>query len=165
MFSDTYGINDNPFGATIHNIGDTGGGGEESAVSDRDFVINHLKRAEASAVVSHIASVVSGTANVVVSVVADIAESIIKIIKSAVKMAVFKFAIELCAMGIKNLVEAMVGMSMTPPNIDTQGVFYNLQGNGSSSVISPVTSVPNRPTHSSSFGNPFGNPFQTANGW
>lgn len=49
----------------------------------------------------------------------------IVIVTQAIKMAVFKFGIEMCAMGIKSLVETMSGLKLQPPNIDTRGVYYN----------------------------------------
>ena len=56
----------------------------------------------------------------------------VEIICKAVKVAVFKFGIELCAMSIKGLVDTMSGKGLQPPSIDTKGVFYNSNLSGGS---------------------------------
>lgn len=93
------------------------------------------------------------------SVAAEVWSSLVLMAKQAVKMAAFKFAIELCAMSIKSLVEAMLGMKLTPPNIDTKGVYYNFN-NTSSQTTQPQQSV-SRPLYD----NPFGSPFSVPTGW
>lgn len=80
------------------------------------------------------------------------------ILSSAIKMAVFKFGIEMCALAIKRLVETMTGMNLTPPSIDTKGVWYN---------FSPNASAPSQTTTTQSrYDNPFGSPFSSSpTGW
>lgn len=96
---------------------------------------------------------------------AEIGKAVVTAVKTivvqAVKMALFKFAIESCALGIKTLVEMMVGMKLTPPNIDTRGVFYNMSGVTSSGGTS---SQPPPPIPPPRYDNPFASPF-SASAW
>jgi hypothetical protein len=91
-------------------------------------------------------------------------EAGVKIIGQAIKVAIFKFGIELCAMAIKSLVETMTNMSLQPPSIDTKGVFYNF-GSGATSTASTTSSNSyrggNYGHHQPTLDNPFGNPFGT----
>jgi hypothetical protein len=62
----------------------------------------------------------------------------------------------LCAMAIKNLVENMTKMNLTPPSIDTKGVFYNFnQTTQPTSTISNSGYSNSRPTYDNPFANPF----------
>jgi len=83
----------------------------------------------------------------------------LEIITKAIKVAIFKFGIELCAMSIKSLVETMIGMSLQPPSIDTKGVFYNA-GTPGTTQNNHTSSGYNRNGYSQpTLDNPFGNPF------
>ena len=125
----------------------TGGNPEHLLFSVLDKMGDKAGRASRNTIGGYISTLVSG-----------IAKGIVDIVSKAIKVAIFKFGIELCAMSIKALVETMVGKNLTPPSIDTQGVYYNFNNvnrpTGSSST--PNNSYNNsRPT----FDNPFGNPF------
>jgi hypothetical protein len=88
--------------------------------------------------------------------IGSLVKSIFSIIGQAIRVAVFKFGIELCAMAIKSLVESMTKMNLTPPSIDTKGVFYNFN------QTTQPTGVPSSSGYSNSrptFDNPFANPF------
>jgi hypothetical protein len=121
------------------------------AIFDAILSVNKISTLNSSSM----ASAARAVSSAVRAAISMAVETLSAIIKNSLKMAVFKFAIEMCAMGIKSLVEAMLGMSMTPPNIDTQGVFYNIKNAG----VSPVTSQPSsQPRYDNPFGNPFGSP-------
>jgi hypothetical protein len=104
------------------------------------------------------------------SIVGSLAKSIVnffragfEIVGRAIKVAIFKFGIELCAMAIKSLVETMTSKNLSPPSIDTQGVWYNFNNKTQNTVL-PNNSQPayssgyssSRPTYDNPFANPFG---------
>lgn len=121
--------------------------------------INARMSARAGAAAAAFESALSGTAGFIAELVKKALSVVCDLVKKAVKMAVFKFAIEFCALGIKTLVESMLKMELTPPNIDTAGVYYNFQRG--SSGPPPSQNQGNR----SSYDNPFSSPFSAANGW
>jgi len=150
----------NPFGeGTINQVGDSTEDG-----TPRTDTISLLQELALVRCGERIGERVASATKVVASIFVETGKALFvavkEIIKQAVKMAMFKFAIEACAMGIKSLVDMMVGMKVTPPNIDTKGVFYNF-GTGTSDI--PRTSGPlNGAPNQSRYDNPFGNPFGTS---
>lgn len=110
-------------------------------------------------------SLVSNISKIVKSVVSAVFKTVVSTVKQSFSMAIFKFAIEFCALSIKNLVESMISKNINPPNIDTTGVFYNLKN--------PTTGTTNQQTYQntnisntrSSYDNPFGSPFSMPAGW
>jgi hypothetical protein len=80
----------------------------------------------------------------VIDVAGEFLKTIGNLIVQAIRIAVFKFALEFCAMAIKTLVEAIQGKGLTPSKIDTAGVFYNI-GNAASQPGAPAASAPSRP--------------------
>lgn len=97
------------------------------------------------------------TANAAVYLASEVINALKTMFIQAVKMAAFKFGIELCAMTIRKLVETMFSLKMTPPNIDTEGVYYNIQGAGKTTGNTPVGNPTHHHVPSPSFSNPFGN--------
>lgn len=96
-------------------------------------------------------------------VVKTVLESVKVIFTQAVKMALFKFAIETCAMGIKTLVETMSGMNLTPPNIDTKGVYYNFSSSAAGASVANASSQSQTNSYNNrGYENPFSNPFGSA---
>ena len=76
----------------------------------------------------------------------------------ALTIAVYKFAIEFCAIGIRSLIDSMASQKIGTTGIDTPGVYYN------PGAPAPTPGAPqqsgynqNRVDNSSPFGNVFGN--------
>lgn len=100
-----------------------------------------------------------------IKIVDGFMSTIWKLVYQALKMAIFKFAMEFCAMAIKALVETVAGLGFKPSTIDTQGIFYNIANNNSS----PAQQTPMAPPRPSTYDNPFGSPttfgMNTSSGW
>lgn len=101
--------------------------------------------------------------SVVGDFVSEVVSSVGQVLKQAFKMAVFKFALEACALCIKSLVEAMTGMNLQPPNIDTKGVYYNF--NGQQQQQPPAAQPSSGPSGSGRYENPFQSPFPGSSVW
>lgn len=128
-------------------------------LSPAEDMFNFITQQEAAKAAAKTAETTKLVVNTITEMVGEVVEAVIGIVKQAVKMAAFKFAIEMCAMGIKSLVEAMLSLSLTPPNIDTKGVFYNVGVAGGSTPAQPAQM--NQPRYD----NPFGSPFGASPGW
>lgn len=113
--------------------------------------------------VSEKLSAAAAVAEKVADVAAKFARTIGGIIGQAIKMAVFKFALEFCAMAIKTLVETVSSMGLKPSAIDTNGVFYNI---GTSASVPPPQAAPMSPPRGV-YDSPFGNTSFSmgSNGW
>ena len=122
-------------------------------LSPGDILMKELAAAGANRVGNMARTLLDGVGDFI----SGIARTAINLVTQAVKMAVFKFAIEFCAMAIKNMVETMTKMSLSPPNIDTKGVFYNFGTAGTAPPASPINqNIPR-------YDNPFGDPFASRN--
>lgn len=120
--------------------------------------IAQARTAYAASLIENMASYIAGGISRATGIVWMSFKSILS---QAVMMALFKFAIEACAMMIKTLVEKMTGMKLQPPNIDTHGVSYNLsQINGTAPAQSTQTNT-SRP----GYDNPFSSPFNGGPAW
>ena len=133
---------------------------EPSELSLKELVDTAASRIQASRMGETISHAAFCAASAVQKAIEIIWESTKTIVTQAVKMAMFKFAIEACAMGIKSLVELMTGMNLTPPHIDTKGVHYNFGTGGTGS-----TPVGSSPGVQPSYGNPFGSPYGGSPSW
>ena len=158
-----FGVSDqNPFSAVTEWDSQELVPAEEEEVDIGKLLESEVRRIRAGKVeekITEVASYLSGFVSAAIGVIWTTSK---QIVKQALQMAMFKFAIEACAMGIKTLVELMAGMSLTPPNIDTKGVFYNIGSTTNQSVSSP-TQQTFGPTPS--YGNPFGSPFAGSTAW
>ena len=158
---------ESPFG-DFNPFGTGGDFGSEAVKPKKEYVFQNREEDDLLQQLAAVrpSPVIATAASVVVDKVVTAGQALMKaifdIIKQAFSMAIFKFAIETCAMGIRTLVEMMSNMKLTPPNIDTKGVYYNT-GTGTSNVSGGVQNSSTYTNQSQPrYDNPFSNPFGSA---
>lgn len=107
------------------------------------------RRAEKVAILA--AGIASHVSRAARRVLGDFWETFKGIVSQAVKMALFKFAIESCAMLIRTLLQTMLNMKMPLPSLDTKEIMYNMGTNGSSGPTNTQTTSGNPFANSSPF--------------
>lgn len=155
------GAMDNPFATDFGSFASQGDVKAEETISTMvsehtisvNAMLNHLKEVDSMKIANEVAKRVSLFTDFIADAALGVMRALAQIARQAVKMAAFKFAIEMCAMAIKSMVESMLKMSLTPPNIDTKGVFYNITG------ANTTTAPMQAPSSGSRYDNPFSNPF------
>lgn len=90
----------------------------------------------------------------------DIFQMMVTFVENAIRLAIFKFVIELCAQIVQSLVQAMVDKNQKPVEISTPGVYFTVPGQQAQQT--PTTNNQQRP---SSFDNPFGDVFNRRSSW
>lgn len=103
-------------------------------------------------------SLFSEAAARVTKVLAGIFRRGMDIVIKALTIAVYKFAIEFCAIGIRSLIDSMASQKIGTTGIDTPGVYYNPGAPVSTQGASQQPGYNQaRVDNSSPFGNVFGN--------
>lgn len=142
-----------PFGgSTACNLEESSAALGEENKEASDFLEEALQKIQTDKIKDTVVSVANHLVGFVGEIVSTVWDAAKVIVKQAVKMAMFKFAIETCAMGIKSLIEMMLGMNLTPPNIDTKGVFYNLAGASSTAGATTPQTAASAPRYENPFG-------------
>lgn len=148
-------MNQNPFGATAANPWDTGPSVEQAKDSILKEVSDHVLQAKALA--SGVKQARKEGNNLFLLWAAEQARLILRsigtFIKRAIELAIFKFVLELCAMVIKTLMEALTKKGYSTMDVSTKGVVYH--GDNPAPQAGKPGSFASNPFESTSYGRPW----------